>query len=300
MLTSMCRSARAQLRSQAGLGASAALSAAPTFKETALPPEVFQALLRRRRRWPLPLCSATCECGSRVGPLGNRSSACMRSGRVKLRAAPLEQTLARICSEAGARVRDNVYLRDLNVAVPAGDERRIEVIASGLPVFGGSQLAIDITLRSPLRSDGTHRPCADWQDGATAERARADKESKYPELVVGGRCRLVVLAIETGGRFSQELGDFLRQMAQAKSSSVPWYLRSSTAAAYERRWTRMLAVCAATSHLQSVLLTKEELANLSAPMGREPWLQDLLAESRHDAGHSGDEAVGRAPACVRG
>ena len=108
---------------------------------------------------------------------------------------------------------------------------------------------------------------------------------------MGGRCRLV-LAIETGGRFSQALGDFLRQMAQAKSSSVPWYLRSSTAAAYERRWTRMLAVCAATSHLQSVLLTKEELANLSAPMGREPWLQDLLAESRHDAGHSGHP-----PAC---
>ena len=50
-------------------------------------------------------------------------------------------------SEAGATVRFNCLLREMNVAVRAEDERRIEVLASGLPLFHGAQLALDITLR---------------------------------------------------------------------------------------------------------------------------------------------------------
>ena len=281
LLLTMCRSARASLRSQSGLGASHALSAAPTCRECTLQPEVFQALIRRRLRWPLPLSCARCHgCRNELDHLGDHFNACMQSGRVKLRATPSEHMVAQICREAGARVRPNVLLRDLNLAVDSADERRIEVIASGLPVFGGSQLAIDVTLRSPLRRDGSHSADADWLDGAAAARARADKERKYPELATGARCRLVVLAVETGGRFSDEVGDFLRQLAQAKSISAPWYFRASTAAAFERRWSRMLAVCVATSCMEALLLDKDELANVSATVGREPWLQDLLTESR--------------------
>ena len=300
----MCRSARALLRSQSGLGASQALSAAPTCPECTLAPEVFQALIRRRLRRPLPLSSACCSgCGCRVDVLGDHFSACMSSGHIKLRATPLEQTVAHICREAGARVRTNVLLRNLNVAAAPGDQRQLEVIASGLPVFGGSQLAIDIALRSPLQRDGSPRARADWFDGATAEAARADKEAKYPELTSGTRCRRIVLAIETGGRFSQELGEFLRQLAQARSLFAPSFLRAPTAAAYERRWSRMLATCAASSYVRSLLLDKDELANLSAPLSREPWLQHLLTESRSDAaepqadttvvvGHSGGDEHG--------
>ena len=39
-------------------------------------------------------------------------------------------------------------------------------------------------------------------------RARADKEATYPELLTG-RWRLVVMAIETGGRSSSEAADFV-------------------------------------------------------------------------------------------
>ena len=38
------------------------------------------------------------------------------------------------------------------------DNRRLEVVADGLPLFGGAQLAIDTTLVSALRRDGTSRP----------------------------------------------------------------------------------------------------------------------------------------------
>ena len=39
----------------------------------------------------------------------------------------------RVCQEAGATVAAHVPVRDLNVAVGTLDDRRIEVIANGLP-----------------------------------------------------------------------------------------------------------------------------------------------------------------------
>ena len=68
----------------------------------------------------------------------------------KRRAVPTEITLARVCREAGATVRRNVKLRDMNLHVDPSDEREVEVMAAGLPIRHGAQLADDITLRSVL------------------------------------------------------------------------------------------------------------------------------------------------------
>ena len=77
------------------------------------------------------------------------------------------------------------------------DTRRLEVVADGLPLFHGAQVAVDTTLVSPLRRDGTpHVRCA-GEDGAALLRARRRKERAYPELSgEHGRARLVVLASE--------------------------------------------------------------------------------------------------------
>ena len=50
---------------------------------------------------------------------------------------PAEICVARICREAGARVKKNPLLCDLNIVVPVTDQRRIEVIANGLLFWGG-------------------------------------------------------------------------------------------------------------------------------------------------------------------
>ena len=76
-----------------------------------------------------------------------------------------ERTLARICREAGATVRMNTKLRDMNVTVEANDERAIEVLATGLPLHQGAQLAVDITLRSALTATGLATPGAAHIDG---------------------------------------------------------------------------------------------------------------------------------------
>ena len=191
-MTSCSRSDRALLRSQAGLGAGRAFATAPTAPETTMAPERFQALIRRRLRWPLPLTSLHCEgCGRQLDDKGDHFGACMATGRVKLRAMAIEHAVARICREAGARVRTNVKLRDLIAAFPAGDDRAIEVKASGLSAFGGAQLAVDVARRSPLSRNGWPRPKSDWQNVACLRQARHDKEARYPELASGEMCRLL-------------------------------------------------------------------------------------------------------------
>ena len=177
---------KAHLRSHSGPFAGVALTGAPTAPEYTIDPLYFRVLLLERLRLPLPLTESQCEgCGATLDVRGRHRAACPRTGRLKSRATPTEVALARICREAGARVRFNAYLRNLNVGVPAQDGRRIEVLASGLPCFHGAQLAVDITLRSVLTADGHPRPNTAEVDGAVADAARDEKEATYPELVAG-------------------------------------------------------------------------------------------------------------------
>ena len=111
-------------------------------------------------------------------------------------------------------MRTNVMLRDLNITVSALDERKVEVLASGLPLNHGA-LAIDVTLRSALKACGAPATDAARVDGAGFTQARRDKELTYHELVECGRCLLVVVAIETGGRWSQEAVNFVDSLASA-------------------------------------------------------------------------------------
>ena len=67
----------------------------------------------------------------------------------------LESVAARICTEAKGRVRTNMFVRDMDLAVPGvPDSRRLEVVVDGLPLRGGAQLALDTTLVCALHADG--------------------------------------------------------------------------------------------------------------------------------------------------
>ena len=119
----------------------------------------------------------------------------------------------------------NVKLRDMNVAIPAGDERAIEV-ASGLPLHHGAQL---------------------W-----LRRARTNKETKHAELVDNNRCHLVV-ALETGGRWSVEAMEFVNMKAAARAREVLPILARSVHLAWRKRWTRMLAISCARLFANSLV-----------------------------------------------
>ena len=101
----------------------------------------------------------------------------------------MENAVARICREGGARVSTNVMVRDLDLSqAPGVDGRRLEVVGEGLSLFGGAQLAIDATLVSALHGDGTSRAGSATRPGAALVVARRRKERTCPELAgEGGR-----------------------------------------------------------------------------------------------------------------
>ena len=53
--------------------------------------------------------------------------------------------------------------------------------------------------------------------------------------------RLVVLAVEVGGRWSDEAASFVRALARAKAREVPVRLRSSLVAVLVARWSALLS-----------------------------------------------------------
>ena len=146
----MASAERALMRSQAGPLASVPFVAFPTCRFTQFGSQQFRTLLLRRLHLPLPLSTRYCQCGRPFDCLGHHRAACSVAGILGKRGFPLGNAAARVCREAGARVRTNVMVRDMDL-VPNDriDNRRLEVAADGLPLFGGAQLAIDTTLVRP-------------------------------------------------------------------------------------------------------------------------------------------------------
>ncbi|OLP76386.1 hypothetical protein AK812_SmicGene43688 [Symbiodinium microadriaticum] len=237
-------------------------------------------MLLRRLRLQLPLVPAFCPCRRRLDALGDHRASCPRSGLLRSRAVPLERAAARVCREAGATVATNVLLRDLNLVVQRQDERRIEVIANGLPLWSGAQLAVDTTLVSALDSAGQARRHQRSTAGAALRIARKAKERTYPELLRSARCRLVVLGIELGGRWSTEAAQFIRLLARSRARAAPPLLRSSATAAYVTRWSALLSFAAARALAASLLSLP--LAHTANVDGDPLDLSDLLGAA-HEA-----------------
>ena len=159
-----------------------------------------------------------------------------------------------------------------------GDGRRLEVLANGLPLYHGAQLAVDATLVSALRRSGQPRPGAAGGDGAALLAARRRKERTYPELVgPRARTRLVVLGLEVGGRWSSEAWTFVRLLAKARARGEPPLLRRGAVAAWRRRWVGLLACAAARAFAASLLDLPEALG----ADGEAPSTTAVLEDARY-------------------
>ena len=187
--------------------------------------QVFRVLLLRRFWRPLPLSASACRCGRPLDDLAHHRSACATSGVLGRRGFALESAAARVCREAGGRVTLSLQLpctvRVSDLDLPprgAHDQRRLEVVADGLPLFHGAQLAIDNGVSS--EGDGRPGPQCARVDGAALVRARRRKETTYNELS-GARQWLVVLACEVGGRWSGECQNFRRRRSGMNPQRSP-------------------------------------------------------------------------------
>ena len=267
----------ALLLSQAGPHAARVFVARPTLPEFSLASPIFRVLLLRRLRLPLPLTAARCRCQARQDPFGDHRAACPRSGVLRARAGPLERAAARVCREAGATVALNVLVRDLNLDPVRQDDRRIEVIANGLPLWGGAQVAVDTTLVSPLTAAGAPRRVRGQTAGAALQAARRAKERSYPEFCRAHRCRLAVIALEVGGRWSNEAANFVRLLARCRARAVPATCRAAATSAFTLRWSSLISFAAARTFAASLLSLP--LGGTASVDGDPPLLSEVLVDS---------------------
>ena len=75
--------------------------------------EPFRVVLLRRLRMPLPLSVHRCSCGRVLDPFRHHRAACLTVGVLSRRGFAVENAVAQICREGGARVSTNIFVRDL-------------------------------------------------------------------------------------------------------------------------------------------------------------------------------------------
>ena len=92
-----------------------------------------------------------------------------------------------------------------------------------------------------------------------------------------GRTRLVVLAGEVGGRWSEESRKFLNQLAEAKARREPRHLRSRARQVWRHRWASLLACSAAKAFALSLLERRSGLGS----DGDTPFTSEVIGEHRH-------------------
>ena len=169
----------ALLQSQSGAPASAWLRAVPSEPAFTFKPLRLQVAVRRRLRWPLPLATKKCgkTCTHTLDDRGDRAAACQHSGRPTVRSRPVEKAWVRVLRESGARVREDVFLRDTTLpGIDPSDGRRIEIVATGVPMCHGVPLAVDATVVSPVHGDGSPLPRATRVAGVALRAAEKCKE----------------------------------------------------------------------------------------------------------------------------
>ena len=69
-----------------------------------------------------------------------------------------------------------MFIRGVDLAMAGvADRRRLVVVVDGLPLRGGSQLAVDTTMVCALHEDGTFRQHAAERDGVALQAANRRK-----------------------------------------------------------------------------------------------------------------------------
>ena len=247
---------RALLLSSSGKGASHWLLALPTAPETTMAPEAMQAALRRRIRLQLPITCSRCpghHCNAPLDPWGDHCLACTRSGNLQRRAKPLERAWQRVFREAGSREVNKPLLRDIIPGIPSQDNKKLDLVARGLPLYGGLPIIGDASLVSPIGSDGLPRLSADARAGAALRDTQRSHQRTYQELLSHGRAKFLVLGAEIGGRWPEDALSIVGQLSHAKAESAPHLLHASARHAWFHRWFCLLSVATMTTVAEPIL-----------------------------------------------
>ena len=108
--------------------------------------------------------------------------------------------------------------------------------------------------------------------------AHNKKHTTYPEFSrEGSRAKLIVFAVEVGGRWSEEGSKFLIALVRAKSYSEPLHLQQSAFMAWHQRWRSLISTAGQRAFGASLL----SLPEVHGAGGNIPSLDEVLAEGRY-------------------
>ena len=266
---------------ESGPNASRPFTTIPYNQSTTYPSHLFRTLLLRRLRLPLPLSARQCRCRRALDLLGDHRAACPlpQAGILRSRGVALERAAARICREAGARVSNQHQggRPQLGTSHPSRWQTHRRSHCQWPKPLGRSSTGPSAPPLSPLWL-GTGSILAAVQaptPGQLSIQPAGVRNALTPEFLQSRRCRLVVLAFETGGRWSHEATNFIRLFAQSKARQAPALLQRSVMAAIISRWSAMLSHAAMQSFAASLL--DQNLSTHSNVDGNTPPVSQLLA-----------------------
>ena len=207
----------------------------------------MQVALRLRLGLPIGHDGSRCEgCRTLLDAYGYHRITCPRTARLHTRHTGIRPAWRQVFVEAGGSVpRRNIerLLRNCNVPIATGFQRRLDLVVSGLGVARGLPLLCDITCVSPVTGSGEARGGSLTIDGgAVAAAARRCHTVDYPEVAGSRAARLYCLGVEVFGRWGQESIQLVRALGRAYAASLPLRVRRSTHLRMLRRWWGLLGV----------------------------------------------------------
>ena len=218
-----------------------------------------------------------CTCASHICRSSVRAglSICASLSLADNRSTDLRASAGWLYSRAAAR-------EDLRIGVDPSDKRLVEFSVYGLPLYRGVPLLCDSTQGSPLHVDGKPHPHTCTEDGATCSRLEKPKNSTYAEVVQSSGYKLVTLACEVGGRWSDTCLQVVSELAVFKASKEPAHLQKAVEFAYLSRWWSLLSVTAQTAFAES-LVTCDPLS-IQPTFAYEPQTSMVVLDCRFDIG----------------
>ena len=133
-------------------------------------------------------------------------------------------------------------LRDSHIPVHPDDQRRLDIVATGLPIAQGLPLFCDVTVLSPLTRNGDARPGTSNQGGSLLAAAERENNDMYEEIRSSGFGTLLCLGAETYGRWGAQAVWLVPALATERTRHLHPRIRTGIALASLHRWWGILGI----------------------------------------------------------
>ena len=192
-------------------------------------------------------------------PHGHLRLADGTGGRTHARHKTMISAWKQVFVEAGASIPDrNVerLLRDTHIPMDTHDNRRLDLIASGLNVDNGLPLFCDVTILSSISRDGRPRPGTSNSSGSLLDGARRENDATYSPVLESGLGSLYCLGHDVYGRWGQQAVKLLPKLARERARGTHSRLRKGMMLSLQARWAGIISIALQKSVAAAVLRTE--------------------------------------------